>query len=245
MFDTIILIILGLIVFIVVFKIIKSIIKALMIGLLIILFLVGVFSFVLYMDYTSLRDGFGDEKTMFILQNNGVVLSGLTSEKQEDLIYRVFESNELITVNEKYSSKSYKEIKGDSKRLYIVGINFYNALEDEVTFVDQYADKMKKETIKKIMVSASPLESYVDLNKINDSLNEDEKIELSEQFKTDEDFRASLFLLSTNEILEQKGVKYIYKEYKKENVEVYPKTMVFFLINLIPSWLVNMVLWII
>ncbi|MBT3407120.1 hypothetical protein HN415_00385, partial [Candidatus Woesearchaeota archaeon] len=212
---------------------------------LVILFLVGSFSLILYMDYTSLRDGFGEEKTMFILEDNGVILTGLTSEKNEEIIYHVFTTEELIIINEKFKDDNLKEVKGESKRLFIVNVNFFDALDEDVTFVGQYVDKMKKETIKKVMVSATPLESYIDLSIINDSIKDEEKVNLSEEFRTDEDFRSSLFLLSTNEILEEKGVKYIYKEYKNGNVVVYPKTMVFFLIKVMPSWLMNLVLWVI
>lgn len=241
MFDSIIFIILAVILFIVAFKIIKSIIKAIMIGLFIILFVVGCFGLVLYMDYSNLRDGLGQDKAMFILEDNGVILTGLMIEKQNETTYHLFGSDELVSINEKYLEDDFKGIKDEAKRLYIVNIDFFDTLNDDVQFIDQFIDKVKKETIKKVMTSATPLESYIDLNPDNVSAKEKEKAEFDEMFKTQEDFRSAMFLLSTNQIIEQEGVEYIYKEYKKGNVTVYPKTMVFFLINLMPSWLVNII----
>ena len=243
MFESIILIILALIVFIIVYKIISKVIKAMIIALLIFVFLVASLGLIFYEDVKDLKDS--TEERLILLEHDNEILTALEVKKLEKAGNYAFENIEDISlIKQKYGEHKWDDLTKEHGRMFVLDDRYFEGLPQQVD-LSEISIQMERDSLLDVLVAPDPIEHYIDLAYSSETEEELDMVkqELMGEFKTSEDFRAAIFILSTIEITEEKGLSYAYDQYMVGNLQVHPKTIVFALTSILPRIVVKIILW--
>lgn len=132
-----------------------------------------------------------------------------------------------------------------------------------VTKVDVFGYSIEKEVAEEILLSENAKEAVIDIaiaqelerrieefpnieinEEVLEGLIEEYRNEINTEFSSIEDteIRASIFLLLTNQILEQEGEEYLLEHMKEKNIDIYPQFLIIKGIQLLPDKVFDKVL---
>lgn len=230
-----ILLIIGLaLIFFLAFKLLKGIIKAMIVVFIISIILVVATGFIIYLDASTIKQGFQGESKIIITQDKEFItafgtndLTLKTALKQE--FFKVPTEDEMIILIEKYEEEKYDEIVKDELLLILDQKTFY---EDEIIVfgskrnftendLNQIAKSKTKEDIKNILADIS----------------EEELIKMDD-LTIDEIKGTIYFSLFQNKLKDTKG-KFIIDGIKEKNINTKPQLISIKLLNFFPEKIMN------
>lgn len=232
-----IILIVGIILFIligiIIFKIIGKIVKTLSIlmSILTIVMLIG--GIFVYLDAKDLKENFSVEKKLFVLDYDDVLLSGFTlKDMAVDGMPEVLSKEVLSEYSNYYSNNDMKSIQGEE---YYKVFVFKKELFDDVLEMDIGNVKLSKYDIDAILVSNDALNLVVDKMLMSQGVpldNTKYREEISKELKSNEAVKgllvAGLFAKKSKE------PTFIFEGLQNETVMVYPETIIFKLIKIVP-----------
>jgi hypothetical protein len=227
MIESIVMLILVCLLVYVAYKIIKSIVKAIIIAFVVVAIIGSIFGFLVYLDLKSMQDGFWKDSLLVL------------EDQDRELVAVELQS---LAADENIQFRVANDTRNQSK-IITIHKEFFESLPEEV-HLEEIPILMEKEDLISIMVSAQPVEEYMDSLHLNDEEKNLLRQDIYSKFHSTEDFRAALFILSVIEATETSTARTYYGEYSSGNLEVRPKTMVFRAADILPAWLVKTVLFI-
>ena len=224
--SSIITIIIFIVVAIIIFKIVKTILKTILIVLILGFLLTAIFGFFTYQDAVELKDNLETKPKLMLLQDNEKIIAGFVATDFE-------EEAEFLTINQiteyqnSFKKQDYKKMLGNNYKMFIIEIKAFDFDDEELDFIGK---KVSKNILYSVLKSNDPITLYKSKTNVDPAL-----YGISDHVE----FKAMVFAVLFSEEIEKKSTLFIFSEYKKKNIMVYPETPVFKFIKLIPTSFVN------
>ncbi len=241
--SSIITIIIFIVVAIIIFKIVKTIIKTILIVLILSFLVTAIFGFFTYKDAVELKDNLETKPKLMLLQDNEKIAAGfiITDFEVQDnekiaagfIITDFEEEAEFLTINQivkyqnSFKKQDYKKMLGDNYKMFIIEIKAFDFDDEELDFIGK---KISKNILYSVLKSNDPIALYKSKTNVDPSL-----YGISDPVE----FKSRVFALLFSEAIEKRGQFFIFSEYKKKNIIVYPETTVFKFIKLIPTFFIK------
>lgn len=225
---SIITIIIFIVVAIIIFKIVKTIIKTILIVLILSFLLTAIFGFFTYQDAVELKDNLETKPKLMLLQDNEKVVTGfIITDFEEEAEFLTI--SQVVKYQNSFKKQDYKKMLGDNYKMFIFDMKAFDFNDEELDFIGK---KVSKNLLYSVLKSNDPIALYKSKTNVDSALY---------GINDPVEFKAQVFALLFSEAIEKKGTFFIFSEYKKKNIIVYPETAVFRFIKLIPtSFIKNM-----
>jgi len=218
----IITIIIFVVVSIVILKIVTKLIKAVLMILIIAFLITSIFGFFTYQDSVELKNNLENELNLVLLQDNEKIVAGFVATDFE-------EEAEFLTISQvaeyqnSFKKQDYKKMLGDNYKMFIIEIKAFDLVDEELYFNGK---KTSKSFLYTLLKSNDPISLYKSETGIDPALNGN---------SDPMEFKANIFAVLFSEAIDKRGTFFIFGEYKKKNIIVYPETIVFKFMGLIPT----------
>lgn len=220
--SSIITIIVFIVIAIIIFKIVKTIIKTILIVLILGFLLTAIFGFFTYQDSVELKNNLENELNLVLLQDNEKIVTGfVTTDFEEKAEFMTI--SQIAEYQNSFKKQDYKKMLGDNYKMFIVDLKAFDFDDEKVYFIGK---GISKTLLYSVLKSNDPISLYKSETGIDPIING-----ISDPIE----FKAQVFALLFNEAIEKGGQFFIFNEYKKENIIVYPETTVFKFIKIIPT----------
>ncbi|OIO63784.1 hypothetical protein AUJ83_00680 [Candidatus Woesearchaeota archaeon CG1_02_33_12] len=218
----IITIIIFVVVSIVILKIVTKLIKAVLMILIIAFLITSIFGFFTYQDSVELKNNLENELNLVLLQDNEKIVAGFvaTDFEEEAEFLRI---SQVAEYQNSFKKQDYKKMLGDNYKMFIIEIKAFDFDDEKVYFIGK---RVSKNFLYSVLKSNDPINLYRIEIGINPSLD---------GISDPVEFKSQVFAVLFSEAIEKKGTFFIFSEYKKKNIIVYPETAVFKFIGLIPT----------
>jgi len=225
--------IIGIIIFIVlvvlILKFIKNTVKAVMsiISLIFIFLLLG--GAVLYMDVSGFRENFGTTPNIYLLEKEGKIITGVSGLFLKDKDPHYLDKDELSSYQQNYEQGNLKEIKGEAYKIFIIKSGVFDSVKEVIA----NDERLSKEEIFSLLESSTTVNDYLEMKGI--SIDQRGSLLDSLELKDSAQFKGLLFSLLFGTAVKDNGPLFIFSQYKSGNIEIYPETMLFKILNIVPS----------
>jgi hypothetical protein len=224
MIESIVMLLFVILLFYVAFKVINGIIKAMIAAVVVLIVIFAVAGLFVYQDAKSLQQDMLAGGKLLALDNNGTVLV---------MASVVDDPNGKLTFNK--VSGNITELMGNYSRTFIFEPGFFLEMGESLVYEDI---SISPEDLQAILVSNQPVEDY--LVTLDSQEKELARKAVESRFKTQDDFRAAVFIFSVIQASESGGIEYFFEQYKEGNLKVYPKTMLFRAVDILPRWMMSL-----
>jgi len=197
----------------------------------------------LYMDTSDFQKNFSSSGKSFVLVKDDRLIAGfegtLASEQEAPVF---FKQDEISRFQDAYSRDSMAEIKGANYKLFIIPFEIFSM--QSVSFNDE---ELSMEYVKSLFDSEHPIDEYIG-RMISKQDIDTELIGMAEQkyrnemnrlFQDDAQLKGALFALLFTEEIKKQGQAFLIKEYKAGAIKIYEETLLFRLIKILPSSLID------
>jgi len=231
-------IIIVLIIIIAIFKIFKSVFKAIFListlfGIVIMIFLI-----ILYQDVADFKTNFPTAEKLFLLEENNTLLAGFSGVLGEQEQPNFITSSELNSYKISYEADDLENILGNNYKLFIVNSDVF----EDIVSVEFNEQDLSKNFVFNLLRSDSPIDEYANYYAQSQGIPAaaigDLKKQIRTQISSEAELKGALFasLFGTKT---QEDPLFLFKEYKKDNIIIYPETMLFRTIRKIPLLLMK------
>ena len=235
---SIILIILYIIVVILIFKFVRSVIKAIIFSLAI-LFIAFIITSILFVN--DLRDikEHSEDPLLFLFEDEGEIITGISFVFNEEGEILLLSDNDTDNLNNYYKNKDFESLLGENYKIFFTNKKVFDNAK-RISFgkgTERAMASFERETFLEILPSDNLLEIFVE--KVEENRKDENKSFNREliirELGKEEEFRSKLFGLSLSGLMEVEGPIFILDQIKGGGMEVYPKTITFKLIEILPS----------
>lgn len=197
----------------------------------------------LYMDTSDFQKNFSSSGKSFVLVKDDKLIAGfegrLASEEEAPVF---FKQDEISRFQDAYSRNSLVEIKGNSYKLFIIPFEIFTI--KSVEFNDE---DLSMEYVKSLLDSEHPIDSYIrhmiskqDIDPELAGMAEQKyRNEMDKLFQDDAQLKGALFALLFTEEIKKEGQAFLIKQYKDGAIKIYEETLLFRLIKILPSSLID------
>ena len=194
--------------------------------LFIIVIILGVF---LYFDIKDLNSNFDTAEKVILLKENGNILTGfMFSDNSKNTVFY----KDISEINNAFKAKNYAKIKGETYKLLIAQKSLFSDIE----LIDVIGYPIERETLFAYLNDQTPRNKAAeDISKENSVPKALVTKEIEKNFATEDEFKGYLFAKAVGRVLEGKGTNFVILSYKKGDIEVYPETISFKMIDLLPQ----------
>ena len=220
-FYTLLYVIALIIIFLIIFKITKKIIKAITISIIIIVVLVIIISSVLITDYNILKDNIHTKPSLVMIKEKDALLSAALFQFEGNNQLQELASHEFLIIKQDFENNDYDTLTSNYFKLLIMDINTLINSEKPVTSFEG------REFAKEQVISAIRSEDPAGLL----SLDYQEKNTLKILLFTS-------FFSKTSEF----DIDIVLDNYKSGNISIYKETIIFKLIRILPSFLLEILI---
>lgn len=243
------------------FKFLKSILKTVLIGILLLGLIFGTGGFLIYQDIMDLKDNINDAEKLVLIGDDNTILSGIMVKSIDDQNFTFLSDKKIEEIDEYYKEKEYESILKDNYKFILIKVRAFDSVIEKGINMEEFGfDKplyIDKKVLNRTIYADDPLnilfdelsKSFMDegLNSMIpeelitqdmvDSMKDDMKNNLKTQIgiKDDNQFKAMLFGMLLKNKVEQSGIIELVKDYKKEDIIIYPQTTIFKIIKIIPT----------
>lgn len=218
----IITIIIFVVVSIVILKIVTKLIKAVLMILIIAFLITSIFGFFTYQDAVELKNNLENEVNLVLLQDNKEIVAGFVlidfEGKQEFLTI-----SQIAEYQNSFKKQDYKKMLNNNQKMFIIDLKAFDLVDEELYFNGK---KTSKSFLYTLLKSNDPINLYKIETGTDPALN---------GISDPVEFKSQVFAVLFSEAIEKKGTFFIFNEYKKKNIIVYPETAVFKFIKIIPT----------
>lgn len=218
----IITIIIFVVVSIVILKIVTKLIKAILMILIIAFLITSIFGFFTYQDAVELKDNLETKPKLMLLQDNEKIIAGFVTadfEKEPEFLT----ISQITEYQNNFKKDDYKKMLGDNYKMFIIDLKAFDIVDEQVNFNGK---KASKNSLYSMLKSNDPFSLYKSETGIDPAL-----MGISDPVE----FKANIFGILFSEAIDKRGTLFIFNEYKKKNVIIYPETAVFKFIKIIPT----------
>lgn len=224
----------ALLVFII-YKVLKSFAKAFLIVNAIFMIIFLVFAFLVYSDIKNLSDNFPRAKKLFLLHDNGAVLTGFSATSFDEAGITVLSGEEISALNSRLKSNGYGAVLGNNYKLILFDIKSF---EGEGTIEFQGMQIPKRVYITALKAD-NPIDVFADYYVESSALEPNQrdvaKQQAEAQLGTDTArIKTAMFTMLFTNAVEKQGADF-FANLKNGNIVVYPETMFFSILKIVPT----------
>lgn len=224
--SSIITIIIFIVVAIIIFKIVKTILKTILIVLILGFLLTAIFGFFTYQDAVELKDSLETKPKLMLLQDNEKIAAGfVTTEFEKEAEFLTI--SQITEHQNNFKKQDYQKMLGNNYKMFIFDLKAFDIVDKELDFNGK---KVSKNSLYSMLKSNDPFSLYKSETGINPAI-----YGISDPVE----FKANIFGILFSEAIDKRGTFFIFNEYKKKNIIIYPETSVFKFIKLIPTSFIN------
>lgn len=233
-------IIVFILVAVILFKLIHSVVKVISILFFIALLFGAIFGYFAISDARDLSQNFGTEPKLFLLDEGGEITSAVELVSFEGGNFDVWSLDKLNNAQSDFEDKNYDKLIGDNWKLFVIKME---ALEEGNEFPFKFGDdgtELTKEQLIRLLKSDEPRKGYFDLlfsDKIPADASAEQKEAMMNQVfndSTDSDIRGQIFLITFANSMSNDPV-FLFREYKNNNIDIYPSSILFDVIRMTPK----------
>ena len=222
------------------------------------LIVLGVLGFFVWQDLTDIKENFSTGRKMFLMKSNNDYIAGIVIRELDNPDTMTYISEELLA---NYKDLSFSEIKDNNFKIFIMKEQFFEPtnslkinklmiskeqllifLRDENpidSFIEYFIKQNKESSIKKAIEDSSLEDNEETRQQFEHSYNEN-KNELAASIKADlgistnSQMKGMLFSVLMFETLNSQDQTYLLEQYQKNNLIIYPETLIFSIVKLVP-----------
>lgn len=218
------------------FKFTKSVIKSIFLAFSLLGIILGVIVALIAADAIDFNKNFQTRESLFVLEENGKILTGFSGIMGEGLTPSYLKAEEISSLHQNYDDLDV--VLGDHYKLFIIKRNFFDTLET----IESGDVSFGKQEFFDMVSSDNPLDSFIanQYPNLSDASIPKIKKDLLEQLEIEEEsqFSGTLFAVSLGAAMKDSPV-FLFAQYQKGNVIIYPETMLFKAMKRIPSSLLQ------
>lgn len=227
--ETIIIVFLVLVA-IVLLKLLKGMLKIVMVALVIAGISLVVFALLFARDFNDVRQNLGNSSLLILLQNDGKIVAGFTSNSLSASNVTFLNSSQVSDIRTMVFAGNMKGVLGNHYRIIQATPLIFEPLPETITSGNK---AYKKSFLIGALESEEPKEYYV--NEMFSDMTPQNKDVIKNTLGDPVELKSQLFALMFQKIYEQKGMVYIFVEYKQEHISVYPETISFKTLKKLPT----------
>ncbi len=230
-----------------VYLLIKLFKKAFKIAIVVLLAMVAlsvIFGYPIFDDFLSIKDNLAESNKLFLLDDKGDIVAGFDGELSDDNQPEAI--NDLGNMNSAYEN-DFKSLEEQYYKTFVVNISIFDN-NDENKKIEIGQLELENKKVIEMIRSDNALTEFSKLllidgeNKITEKNIEQVKKSLAENnnLSTSNDIKAMLFMM----LFSQKQLEdnfFLFRELRKGNIKVYPKTAFFKALDLIPEFIIEQV----
>lgn len=205
-------------------RFIKKVLSIVLSFIVLFILISSMFFFLVYTDYRDFKMGVSEKKSIILISDGpNYIGGGYVNITSTNILDTATYIEDIGLINKQKD----KEILGDNYKLFVIDLNFYEqTLPETVTYNDY---NLKKNGILNTLRSQNPNQEFAALvNKPVESIN-----------KKPNELKLELALGSLDYLMKNKGKIIVIEGYKSKQIRVYPETMLFKLIKIVPSTYIN------
>lgn len=236
---SIIVLILYIIAIVLIFKFVKGIIKAIFLALSLLIIILVVCGVFIAIDLKDIQDNMQTKQNIFLFEKDNILKAGIYWSLDGKSQPGFPAKEDIDSYSSALASNNLKEIKGDYYKVIFVNENAFAALSEIKSNQVSYT----KQQLIDALNSENSIDSFIkssqkDVTKEQLAVLRPQLMQ-SMNIKSDEEFKGLLFAMLFKAAVEQQGASFILDQYKEGNVKVYPETIVFKALKLVPSSVVK------
>jgi hypothetical protein len=213
---------------------VKTALKILSLIGLIIAVIISVFGFIAVMDAQEFKEKISSEPNLFLLVEGGKILAGARDMMHEGNPESV-KTEEIAAYQDLLDNEDYKSLVGKNYKVFIVHMRTFDAVP-EGDIGD--AGFGKKEAVESLR-SENSREWFIDYAmekaEIPEGMEAQARKQIEENSPSEGEIRTTMFMVLLSALSEQEGSAFMIKEHQNENIDVYPETMLFRFIDIVPQ----------
>ena len=208
---------------------VKKILKVIFFISILLLVFVLAFGFFLYQDAMNIKENLASNK-LFLLVDNDEILTGMIIADNEPVF---IDENQINEYTNYLKEKDYEAILGDNYKLFLVSLDILNDLKGEYEILNK---NVTKDELFNIFRSEEPYKELTGKEEKKKIKADDNEIDSNDKIK----FKGFLFMtVLSNDLIRTKNPFKMLLYYKKNYIEVYPETILFKFIKIIPTSFIN------
>ncbi len=226
--------IVALILLFIIFKtVLKAFFKIFLYAFLILFVATGVFGYLIYRDAMDFKEKFTVSDNLFLLVDNGRIISGFVMHKAGEP--GALTTEQLDVIRSEYNGGKFTGNLAQYYKTVVIKTEVFNASGS----VDYSGQKIEKRLMLEVLRSDNPVDTYLDARQRELGLIQiDREATKSAIGISDEELKLSFFVLLYADDLGVNPLKIIL-QYKKGNIAIYPETVMFKTIRYLPLNLVE------
>ncbi len=229
----------------IIFKITKKILKTVFLALSfiivigIILTAAGVFMTI--DDVKDFQANFPKTPSTYLFEKDGKLLAGFKGMLAENPPPEMISQNQLAAYQSSFENKDLAAIKGESYKLFIISSSAFDSLESVPIGENE---KMTKEQLLSLLDSQTPMDDYISIM-FKTPLDKSQKDVMKEAMlqqlsaKDSAGFKGMVFFIALAASIQQQGPLFLFDSYREGRLTVYPETIIFKTIKVVPSFASN------
>ena len=222
------------------------------------LIVLGVVGLFVWQDLTELKENFPTGRKMFLMKSNGDYMAGIVIREFTDPDTTTYVSEELLA---SYKDLDLNAIKDDNFKVFIMEEQFFEPTEsvdmgtviiskDQLlsflrdenpidSFVDYFIEQNRESSVNKALENLG-LEGDGEVRRQLEQSYDEKRGELAASVKADlgvttnSQMRGMLFSVLMFETLNTQDQTYLLEQYQKNNLVIYPETIIFSIVKLVP-----------
>lgn len=218
------------------FRVFRSLWKALLSAVGIISFVLCILGAAAVIDARDFAEKSQTRPQLFILEENSRMLAGVNDLfKPDEGIKKALTDDEFSYYSALHEQKDHKAMLGNKYRLFVMSMGAFESLtEEDFRKHEEYT----KDFVFMMLRSDNAVEVFVE-HMLNESgAGEDYEGLLREKLLKEAPGKAELksgfFRVLVSASVKTRGPMFVFKEYKRGNVKIYPETMFFRTIKIMP-----------
>jgi hypothetical protein len=234
-----------------IFKIVKSLIKVAIIGIVVVIISMAAFGIFVYKDMKNIQD-LTDKPKLCLLEDKGeIMLAAVIEGMNESSAIQIPTPDEYATIKTYYGQNKMKDLQGSYYKVFVFKRSFFEeGLPETVSMPESMEglQTLSKQEMLTILSSDQPVELVVDKlvateSELNGLPADDAKNLAREKLMNDttsvESLKAEIFFVALQNVIETRGLSFVLEQYRADNLAVYPKTILFTVVQDAPDFIVN------
>lgn len=219
------------------FAMLKVVWKAVLSAICIIFLLSAVFGAIAFLDAKDFADKSKGPGQVFILSENGRMLAGAKDLfMQNESTNKTLSDKESSIYSSAYAEKDYQKMLSGNYKLFIFDMKAFDSLSDDDLKEFQ---GITKDSLFRILRSENAVDEYADdVIKRSGVPKEQEELvrkQIISESQGEAETRSKLFIILFISSVKSKGTASIIGQYRQGNIGIYPKTMLFRALKVMPQ----------
>lgn len=200
-----------------------------------ILIIFGVF---IFKDVNDFRNNYPTKPSIYVLEKDDELISGLQVLLGEEPKPEPINQEQLSNYQAAYDNDNLAEIKGDNYKLFIFKSTAFDTIN---TIKVSEETELTREEMFSLLESETPASDYIELVVGTTTQTENLRKQMFANLEIQEEteYKGILFFTLFGSAVDQQGPLFIFDQYKKNNIIIYPETMMFKIIKSAPQSLIE------